>query len=142
MVNMLSNIGRAGETESLAPFQARLRVVGRELAEQLSESAGIAAFAARDIVAHIREAAGILHDPDVSLALGDGGLWTMIRVHAGAIAGRTFNPTPHLMRAGAGRQILAWLADAAPLLESTAPLVDRAHPVVEVAQAWEATPGD
>jgi hypothetical protein len=142
MVNILAEIGRSGQNDSLSPFEARLRFVARQLAEQLSESAGIAAFAARDIAAHIRQAVEILHDPDVSMALGGGGLWTMIRANGAAIAGREFNPTPHLVRAGAGQQILAWLADAIPSLDSTGILVDRAHPVVEVAQAWEATPGD
>ena len=122
------------------PWQARLRIVARQLGEQLSASAGIAAFAARDIVAHIRQAVDILHDADVARALGGAGMWTMIRTNGAAIAGREFNSTPHLVRARAGQQILAWLADAVPSLESADILIDRAHPVVEAAQTWEATP--
>jgi len=140
MVKILASIGRAGKTESLLPWQARLRIVGRQLGEQLSASAGIAAFAARDIVAHIRQAVEILHDADVAQALGSAGIWTMIRVNGGAIAGREFNPMPYLVRARAGQQILSWLADAVPSLESPDTLVDRVHPVVEAAQTWEATP--
>jgi hypothetical protein len=140
MVTILSDIGRAGRTESLSPLQARLRIIARQLGEQLSTSAGLAAFAARDIVAHIREAVEILHDADVSHALGDSGLWSMIRLNGPAIAGHEFNPTPHLIRARAGQQILSWLADAVPSLDSV--VVDRADPVVEGAQAWEATPAE
>jgi hypothetical protein len=140
LIGMLDDIGRAGDRQSLSAMRARLRIVGRELAELLSASAGIAAFAARDIVAHIREAADIMHDADVSQALGGGGLWTMIRANSVAITGRTIDPAPHLTRASAGQQILTWLADTAAAPGAAEPAVERGDPVVEAAQAWLLTP--
>jgi hypothetical protein len=140
LLGNLDEIGRAGDQQSLSPMRARLRFVGRELAERLSNSAGIAAFAARDIVAHIREAADILHDTDISQALGGGGLWTMIRANAAAITGRNIDPAPHLTRASAGQQILTWLAETADASVAAEPAVERTDPVVEAAQAWLLTP--
>jgi len=141
LAGILDDIGRAGDRQSLSPMRARLRIVGLELAELLSASPGIAAFAARDIVAHIREAAGILHDADVAQALGGGALWTMIRANSVAITGRNIDPAPHLTRAGAGQQILTWLAEAAAP-GAAEPAVERGDPVVEAAQAWLLTPID
>jgi hypothetical protein len=140
LVGILDDIGRAGDRQSLSPMRARLRIVGRELAELLSASAGIAAFAARDIVAHIREAAEILRDADVAQALGSGGLWTMIRANGAAITGRHIDPAPHLTRASAGQQVLTWLADTAAATGAAEPAVERGDPVVEAAQAWLLTP--
>jgi hypothetical protein len=141
LLTILDDIGRAGDRQSLSPMRARLRIVGRELAELLSNSAGIAAFAARDIVAHIREAADILHDPDISQALGGGGLWTMIRANGPSITGRAIDPAPHMTRASAGQQILTWLAETAAGAPGAAePVVERGDPVVEAAQAWLLTP--
>lgn len=141
MVQNLAEIGAAATTTSLAPFEARLRFAGRQLAELLSSSAGIAAFAARDIAANIREAVEILRDHDVAQALGGGGLWALIRVNAPTVAGRNFDSTLHLTRARAGQQILAWLADSAALFESSGNLVGRTDPIVEAAQSWQAAPG-
>jgi len=140
LLAILDDIGRAGSEQSLSPMRARLGIVGRQLAELLSSSPGITAFAARDIVAHIREAAAILHDPDVAQALGDGGLWTMIRANGSVITGRAIDPAPHLTRASAGQQILTWLADTAGASGVRGPTVERGDPVVEAAQAWLVTP--
>lgn len=140
LVVILDDIGRAGDQQSLSPMRARLRIVARELAELLSTSPGIAAFAARDIVAHIREAADVLRDADVSQALGGGSLWTMIRANSAAITGRNFDPAPHLTRASAGQQILSWLADTSAPSGPSEPAVQRGDPVVEAAQAWLLTP--
>ena len=137
MVEVLAAIGRGAERESLARLHARLRFATRQVAELLSVSAGITGFAARDVAAHIREAVEILKDPDVTRALGGGGLWTMIRLNGTAVTGREYNPTPHLMRARAGQQILSWLADASASLDGAGTEVERTHPVVEAAQSWE-----
>lgn len=140
LLAILDDIGRAAGEESLSPMRARLRFIGRQLAELLSSSPGITAFAARDIVAHIREAAEILRDSDVAQALGDGGLWTMIRANSAAITGHAIDPAPHLTRAGAGQQILTWLADTAGASDVRGRAVERGDPVVEAAQAWLVTP--
>ncbi len=136
LLAVLIDIGGARERDNLSSQHARLGFLAQQLGELLSGSAGMAAFAARDVVSQIREAVDILHDPDVARVLGGGGLWMMIRTNGTAVAGREFDPAPHLARARAGQQILSWLGDAAGSLDASVALIDGTHPIVEAAHAW------
>jgi hypothetical protein len=119
----------------------QLGVVAREVAQQLSDrSAGITAWAARDIVEQIRVALALLEDREIAGALGGmGGPWTLVRMQSPMVLGHPIDPSPHLDRARAGLEILDWLADVAG---STGRLrVAPGDPVVEAASTWQAVSG-
>jgi hypothetical protein len=139
LVEALGEIGRAPTNRSTDHLRVRVNVIGRDLAGMLSDrSVGMAAYAARDIVAHVRSALALLRDPDIRQALGGGDVWTIIRVNAQALLGRSIEPSGHLARARAAETIVSWLADQADLLEQGAAPVGARDPVVSAALAYAA----
>jgi len=133
--------------------QARVRSAGTELLDNLAHSAGgLTVFLAQEILATIRQALQILGHASVIAAFGARGVRDVVV----GIAKRMRQQPPehfdlHIRRGQAGLTILAWLAEAAPLLSSGAqPLVGIDHPVIPAAVDWlqaslslsEAAPAD
>jgi hypothetical protein len=139
LVDALGEIGRTPPSRSTDHLGARVNVIGRDLAGMLSDrSVGLAAYAARDIVAHVRAALALLKDADIRQALGGGDVWNIIRVNAPAVLGRAIEPGGHLARARAAETIVSWLADQADLLEQGRARVSARDPVVSAALAYAA----
>jgi len=139
LVGGLSELGRAPADVGTGELTARISVTALELAQGLSDRAvGIVAFAGREIVAHVQAALDLLRDPELSRALGGGGIWQIVRLHAPALLGRAVDPTPHIERAQAGLAILEWIAARAVGLEAGALAIGRAEPVVRAADTWRA----
>ncbi len=142
LVGALSAYGRDGVSGGSAHHLARIDQAARTLAAELSaRSAGATAFAARDIVAQIREALALLRHPDVVRAFGGGDVWTILRRIAPRVLGRSLSPQIHLARAGAGLGVLRWLAESAPQLGSGQLRLARDAAVVQDAERWLATTG-
>ena len=118
--------------------QTRVRSAAMKLLESLvAAGGGITVFLAQEIMASLKQALAILGQPDLRGALGARDVW-------GSIAGidrltRTKRPDPRLYvrRGRAGMTVLAWLADAAPHVETSAQLlVALDHPVIPAAVDW------
>ena len=90
LVGQLVAIGRAGPLSGgTGLISARAVVQAQNLGAMLTQrGAGVAAFAARDIVAQIRSALQILGDGDLSRALGGGSPWQIVARHAPAFLRR------------------------------------------------------
>ena len=145
LCRLLSELGRAPRDQGTATLGARINVVARDLAEWLSaHGTGISGFAAREIVADVREALAILRDPDLVHALGGVGIpvFTLIQMNAAQVLRREIHPRPHLDRATAGLTVLAWLADSAAMLEEGRATVRPEDPLVGAAETWLASLGD
>lgn len=139
LVDALGEIGRTPVNRSTDHLQARVNVIGRDLAGMLSDrSVGMAAYAARDIVAHVRTALTLLKDREIAQALGGGDVWTIIRVHAPALLGREIEPAGYLARARAAETIVSWLADHTDGLEQGTARVAAGEPVVSAALSFAA----
>jgi hypothetical protein len=122
LVQTLAEIGQAGRTQSLRHLQVRAGVAAAELAASMSARAtGIAGFAARDIVAQIRDALAILADPELANALGGGGPWTLVARWAPSLIARRVAVEREVQRALAGRTLVEWLARNADRLSRVAP---------------------
>jgi hypothetical protein len=142
VIESLANLGRAAPTDSHEYLATRAAANARDLAEYLStEGAGMAAFAARDIVENIRTSLALLRDPDIAGALGVGGPWQIIRAHSAWLLAREVDPTLHLDRAASGMTILQWLAEHAAGLDLARASIDPASPVVHAALSWQAAQG-
>jgi hypothetical protein len=138
----LAAIGQAPRTVETSGLQVRVQLAGRELAQHLSEqAAGIGAYAARELVGHVKAALQVLRDRDVALALGGGGPWRMIETHAPQVLGREIDPVPHLDRAAAGLTLVTWLADAAAAFDAGTAVVTPEGPEVHAAELWLAAAG-
>ena len=121
------------------PPMARVNVIAQQLATTLSSrSAGITAFAAREIVDSIREALEILHSPDLLAVFGRRSTHDVLASAGAVVVGRPLDPGTHFERARAGQQILSWLADVALQLEAGQVSVAPTDPVVHAANAWQA----
>lgn len=132
----LSHLGRLPQNLDTTHARARAQAAGRAVAQLLSDRAvGMAAFAARDIVANVREAIDILRDPDIATVLG-GSPWQILRMHAPQVLGRRVDPDRHLARAEAGQLLLSWLADHAAALTGAAIAIARDDSVVAAAERW------
>jgi len=139
LVATLGEIGRTVPPRSTRHLEARANVIGRELAGMLSDRAvGMAAWAARDIAAQVRNALALLREPEIAGALGGGTTWSMIRHHAPALLGRELDPTRPLALASAGLALVQWLADHADELERGTARIASGDPVVSAALAWQA----
>lgn len=142
LVDTLVALGRSARDDEPSGLRAQLALRARELGYLLSERAvGIAAFAARDIVAQIQQALGLLREPELAHALGGGDPWVLLARWAPRLLGRAPNVSSHFGRAEAGRTLLGWIADNAAQLDAAARCVDRAHALVDAAERWRlATP--
>ena len=137
VVDALTEIGRTRRDLQLSGLQARLATASVSLGKTVSDrSVGIAAFAARDIVADIRTALGFLRDPALSRTLGGGSPWRVLSSWAPRLLGRSPPVHQHIQRARAGLQILAWIADNAGSLDAGARRVGRTHVLVQAAESW------
>jgi hypothetical protein len=121
------------------PQQARARAAAVQLLDNLSHNAGgLTVFLAQEILATLKQSLQILNHPDVLAIFGK----RTVRDAIVAINRQLRRPPAgnydvHVRRGQAGMTILAWLADAAPLLDSAAkPLVGIDHPVIPAAVDW------
>jgi hypothetical protein len=121
---------------------AQVSVTGEELASILSaRSAGITAFAAREIVAAVREALLILQHHDVLAAFGQRSPGELLAAAGRALVGRPLDPSACFDQASAGQQILSWLADVGASLEGGHLALTPADAVVHAANTWQAITG-
>jgi hypothetical protein len=117
--------------------QARVRSASQRLLHNLLRvSGGMTVFMAREILGLLRETLAILGHASVKGALRARSVWDVID----EIDRRMRRPLREhdlfLRRGQAGMTILAWLADAAPLLSANRPLVGLDHPVIPAAVEW------
>jgi hypothetical protein len=105
---------------------------------------GIAGFAARDIVANVREALAIMRHPDLVQALGGVGVptFSMIEMHAAHVLRREVHPRRHLDRATSGLTVLSWLADSAAVLADGRATVRPGDPLIGAAEMWLGSVGE
>src|SRR5262249_2157243 len=136
LVQLLAQMG--AEQDGSARALVRIGAAALDLAQQLSErSAGITAWAARDILSHIRAAGGVLQDPDLASALGGSGKpWQLVRMMSPTVLGHPLDVSPHLERARAGLAILSWLGDVAGALDGGRPELTPDAPAVLAAESW------
>ncbi|MEM7307055.1 MAG: hypothetical protein AAF682_10320 [Planctomycetota bacterium] len=138
----LAEIGRHPSGMSTRHLVAAARIAAEELGGMLSNrTAGFAAFAAEEMLAHAREALGLLRRPDLRAALGGLSAWETLRVHGRAVLGRPLDPDPHLRRAQAGAELIRWIGANAAQLASGAFAVERDAEVLQHAEAWLAAEG-
>jgi len=118
--------------------QARVRTLGAQLAEHLlSHAASESAFAADDILAATRAATDILKDPRVQHAFGARTIWKTVEAILRRYGLELANSTSFVIRGKAGMTILAWLADARGVMNTSAkPLVGLDNPVIAAAVDW------
>lgn len=139
LIDGLCELGSMALDHGAGPVTARIGVAAQALAHGLSDRAvGITAFAGREIVAHVRAAIALLHDPEIARALGGGSIWQMIRLHAPSFLGRPIEPAPSIDRAQAGMTILEWVAHRSSAIEAGTLSVRRGDPVVRAANTWHA----
>lgn len=142
LIRGLVAIGRTGRDQTTSHLEAQVSVAAHDLGATLTQhGAGIAAFAARDIVAQIRTALRLLQHPDLERALGGGLPWQLVARHALRLIGRQVFPERHVARALAGLRIIGWLGNEAAAIESGALHVDRTAAVVREAETWSAANG-
>lgn len=118
--------------------QMRVRSsAARVLAQLLGSAGGITVFMAQEILQSLREAIAILKHPELLAALGARDVWTAI-ARIDRIAHTRHSPARlYVQRGRAGMTVLAWLAEAAPLLEGqSGALVKLDHPVIGAALDW------
>ena len=142
LVESLTEIGLVPTTQPLGAYVVRANVAARDLGAELSMRAGgIAAYAARDIVAHVRQGLALLGTPDIARSLGAGGVWNMIALHGPEVLGRQLTPRPHLAKAEAVHAVISWLADNAGSVGDLTATIGTLDPVVRAAESWRAAEG-
>jgi hypothetical protein len=142
LIHGLVAIGRTGKHDSTSHLEAQISVLAHELGATLTtQGAGIAAFAARNIVDQIRTALRLLQHPDLQRALGGGPPWMLVARHAPRLIRREVSPDRHVARALAGLRVIAWVANEAAAIEGGTLRVDRSAPVIREAEAWSAASG-
>lgn len=121
--------------------QEKVRTVAAQLSDHLlNHTTGESAFAANDMLASIRIATDILKDPHIEHAFGARSVWTTVQAILRRYGGAADDPTAYVTRGKAGLTILAWLADAQPLMtDSASPLVGLDSPVISAAVDWLST---
>lgn len=118
--------------------QARVRGAAQRLLINLIRiSSGITVFLAQEILTTVRAALAILGHPSVKAAFRARTPWEVVA----AIERRAKEPPRqydlHVQRGQAGMTLLAWLADAAPILGTeNKPIVGLDHPVIAAALEW------
>lgn len=139
LIEALALLGGSSSHDSLVRPRARLAVLARQLAGDLSARAtGMAAFAARDVVAQVREALAVLSDPELARALGGGTPWTLVARHAPALLRRTVDAAAAITRASAGRAVIAYLAEHVRELVAGTLAPSPGDPVVHAAALYQA----
>ncbi len=118
--------------------QGRVRTsAARVLAQLLETAGGITVFLAQEILQSLRDAIAILKRPELLAALGSRDVWSAIE-RIDRIAHTPYRPARlYVQRGRAGMTVLAWLAEAAPLLDRQSnALVQLDHPVIGAALDW------
>lgn len=87
-------------------------------ANLLPRSGGITLFAAREIIASIREAIAILEASSVQAAVGEHTVWGAVAAISRLYLGEQPHVSAYLMRGRAGALLLAWVAEVSPNIES------------------------
>lgn len=118
--------------------QARARNAASALVETVVGAAGsVTVFLAQEIMEAIKQALAILGHPDLRGAFGARDVWGAIAGIDRMTHGRRADPRLFVRRGRAGMTVLAWVADAAPHLDSATPLlVGLDHPVIPAAVDW------
>ena len=121
--------------------QAKVRTLAEQLSEHLlNHTTGESAFAATDILGSIRAATEILNDPRVEHSFGAHSIWTTVQAILRRYGMASEEPSSYVVRGKAGLTIIAWLAEAQPLLNTSAqPLVGVDNPVIAAAVDWLST---
>jgi hypothetical protein len=121
--------------------QAKVRTLAEQLSEYLlAHTTGESAFASDDIVTANREATEILKDPQIEHAFGAHSVWTTVQAILRRYGLPSDDPASYVTRGTAGLTIIAWLADARPLLSDSAhPFVGLDNPVIAAAVDWLST---
>ena len=117
---------------------ARIQYAGRQLSANLaSRSGGIMPFAARDIMASIRQSIDILKQPAVQRAVGARSVWSAVRRANERYLRRTVDLGTHVQRGRSGLLILSWLGNNLPKLSGAGDLSLPADPtVISAATQW------
>jgi len=117
--------------------QARVRAAAVRVVDGLTSAAsGMTIFMAQDILDTLKQALAIFRHDDLRLALHAHDLWGAVTAAARIARLPQADTRAFANRAGAGMTVLAWLAEAAPHLGETAPLVALDHPVIPAAIDW------
>jgi hypothetical protein len=117
--------------------QARVRSASQSILHNLLRaSGGITVFMGREILGLIRETLAILGHPAVKIAFRAQSIWHVIDEIDRRMRRPLREHNLFVRRGQAGMTILAWLADAAPLLLTNKPLVGLDHPVIPAALEW------
>jgi len=117
--------------------QARVRAAAVRVVEGLTSAAsGLTIFMAQDILETLKQALAIFRHDDLRRALRAHDLWGAVTAAARIARLPASDTRSFANRAGAGMTVLAWLAEAAPHLADTAPLVALDHPVIPAAIDW------
>jgi hypothetical protein len=118
--------------------QARVRGAAQRLIINLVRiSSGITVFLAQEVLTAIRAALEILGHSAVKAAFHSKTLWEVVAAIERKSKETTRGYELHLQRGQAGMTLLAWLADAAPLLDANnKPIVGLDHPVIVAALEW------
>ena len=94
-------------------------------------------FAARDILAAVKEALEIVKERGVQALFGAPSVWATVRHIIQRYHGEMPEVTSHLARAKAGQTVLAWLAEILPHLNQySTPVLASGHEVISAAAAW------
>jgi hypothetical protein len=142
LAESLAEIGRTPMDRSVTHFEARVGAVAQSLGATLSaRCVGIAAYAAREIVADLQHAVRLLRHPDLTRALGGAGVMSILRRYGREILGRELEPMAPATRARAGAAMITWVAQNASGLRGGLVSVDRASAVVRAAETWLAAGG-
>jgi hypothetical protein len=142
LIEVIAAIARQPLGEGTGLLEARANVAARDVGAWLSDrTAGIAAFAARDIVDQVRHALALLQHPDLVRALGGGSPWQLVARHAPLLLRRSVDVTRHLARATSGLALIDWIARHADALNGGRMAIARTDPIVRDAEAWLAVRG-
>jgi hypothetical protein len=118
--------------------ETRLRTAASHLAANLVvRSDGMAAFAARDILATIEDALAILKHAAVQQSVGARTVWGAVRTITQRYLNEQVDVASYVTRAKSGMIVLAWLAEVVlHVSDHRARLVTVDHPVIPAATAW------
>jgi hypothetical protein len=130
---MASNVSWGGVAQ-----QARARgTAQRLLANLLQKSGGFTVFLAQEILSAVRQALAILGHSAIRAAFGARTLWEVIAGIDRRVRSPRRDSSLRFRRGQAGMTILAWLAEAAPLLTTgNQPIIGLDHPVIAAAVEW------
>lgn len=130
---MASNVSWGGVAQ-----QARVRgTAQRLLANLMQKSSGMTVFLAQEILSTVRQALAILGHPAIRAAFGARTLWDVIAGIDRRVRSPKRDSTLRFRRGQAGMTILAWLAEATPILTSgNQPIIGLDHPVIAAAVEW------